>query len=112
MTTMAAKTGDSDPDEKAVVATQAPTSDESVTSREVATDNEQNQDEDKPQLPFSKARCIALVATVTGASFMNVSCPQIFRHVHRTGNQSLSGGGLTSSYRPLGSKPLSSSYQP
>lgn len=24
-------------------------------------------------LPFSKARCIALVATVTGASFMNVS---------------------------------------
>lgn len=24
-------------------------------------------------LPFSKARCIALVATVTGASFLNVS---------------------------------------
>ncbi|KAI1386904.1 drug resistance protein [Hypoxylon trugodes] len=26
---------------------------------------------DKPSLPFSKARCIALVATVTGASFLN-----------------------------------------
>lgn len=26
----------------------------------------------KPTLPFSKARCIALVATVTGASFLNV----------------------------------------
>ena len=25
-----------------------------------------------PGLPFSKARCIALVATVTGASFLNV----------------------------------------
>ncbi|KAI1347619.1 major facilitator superfamily transporter [Xylaria sp. FL0043] len=27
--------------------------------------------EDEPSLPFSKARCIALVATVTGASFLN-----------------------------------------
>jgi hypothetical protein len=26
-----------------------------------------------PGLPFSKARCIALVATLTGASFLNVS---------------------------------------
>ena len=26
------------------------------------------------ELPFSKGRCIALVATVTGASFLNVSC--------------------------------------
>lgn len=26
----------------------------------------------KSNLPFSKARCIALVATVTGASFLNV----------------------------------------
>lgn len=26
----------------------------------------------KPALPFSKARCIGLVATVTGASFLNV----------------------------------------
>lgn len=30
-------------------------------------------DGDKTGLPFSKARCIALVATVTGASFLNVS---------------------------------------
>lgn len=32
-------------------------------------------DDDEPpksDLPFSKARCIALVATVTGASFLNV----------------------------------------
>lgn len=28
--------------------------------------------EQPPQLPFSKARCIALVATLTGASFLNV----------------------------------------
>lgn len=31
-----------------------------------------------PKLPFSKARCIALVATLTGASFMNVSCFSLF----------------------------------
>ncbi len=35
---------------------------------EVAEDNSQNSG-----LPFSKARCIALVATLTGASFLNVS---------------------------------------
>lgn len=29
-------------------------------------------DEQPPPLPFSKARCIALVATVTGAAFLNV----------------------------------------
>lgn len=29
-------------------------------------------DDGKSELPFSKARCIALVATVTGASFLNV----------------------------------------
>lgn len=28
------------------------------------------------RLPFSKARCIALVLTVAGASFLNVSCIQ------------------------------------
>lgn len=32
-------------------------------------------DTEKSTLPFSKARCIALVATVTGASFLNVSIP-------------------------------------
>jgi hypothetical protein len=30
-------------------------------------------DDEHQKLPFSKARCIALVATVTGASFLNVS---------------------------------------
>ena len=30
--------------------------------------------ENPPPLPFSKARCIAIVVTTTGASFMNVSC--------------------------------------
>lgn len=30
-------------------------------------------DDDQPPLPFSKARCIALVATLTGASFLNAS---------------------------------------
>lgn len=28
---------------------------------------------EQPPLPFSKARCIALVATLTGASFLNAS---------------------------------------
>jgi hypothetical protein len=32
-------------------------------------------------LPFSKARCIALVLTVTGASIMNVSCYLQFERV-------------------------------
>ena len=71
---MVPNAGTGSPDEKAVPATavEAPTSAESVTSREVVSDTEQNQDENKSKLPFSKARCIALVATVTGASFMNV----------------------------------------
>jgi hypothetical protein len=34
---------------------------------------EQEQEQEQPPLPFSKARCIALVATVTGAAFLNVS---------------------------------------
>jgi hypothetical protein len=37
---------------------------------EVAEDDSQNL---TSGLPFSKARCIALVATLTGASFLNVS---------------------------------------
>ena len=32
-------------------------------------------DDEQPPLPFSKARCIALVATLTGASFLNVCAP-------------------------------------
>lgn len=30
------------------------------------------------ELPFSKARCITLVATVAGAAFLNVRVPQLF----------------------------------
>lgn len=36
------------------------------------SDLSESGEEDAPALPFSKARCIALVATVTGASFLNV----------------------------------------
>lgn len=32
-------------------------------------------DDEQPPLPFSKFRCIALVATLMGASFLNVSSP-------------------------------------
>jgi hypothetical protein len=35
-------------------------------------------DEQKSGLPFSKLRCIALVLTVTGASFLNVSTTPLF----------------------------------
>lgn len=41
----------------------------SVASSKHGSDGE----DDQPPLPFSKARCIALVATVTGAAFLNVS---------------------------------------
>lgn len=37
-----------------------------------AYDEEEGLEDAKPRLPFSKARCIALVATLTGASFLNV----------------------------------------
>ena len=48
----------------------------SVRTREVvaAAQVEGNEhDDDESKLPMSKARCIALVATVTGAAFLNVS---------------------------------------
>ncbi|TRX93746.1 hypothetical protein FHL15_005422 [Xylaria flabelliformis] len=38
---------------------------------EPTSDVSESGKEDAPPLPFSKARCIALVATVTGASFLN-----------------------------------------
>ncbi|KAI0098616.1 major facilitator superfamily transporter [Nemania sp. FL0031] len=47
-------------DEKEVGVLTEPTSDVSESGKD-----------DEPPLPFSKARCIALVATVTGASFLN-----------------------------------------
>ncbi|CAJ2513031.1 Uu.00g011500.m01.CDS01 [Anthostomella pinea] len=46
----------------------------SAASRPITIGRAGNEDEDgeiKPKLPFSKARSIALVATVTGASFLN-----------------------------------------
>jgi hypothetical protein len=55
--------------------------DESPQRAEAGADLEYQRGQPKPGLhdqpaesglPFSKARCIALVATVTGASFMNV----------------------------------------
>lgn len=39
---------------------------------EPTSDVSESGKDDAPALPFSKARCIALVATVTGASFLNV----------------------------------------
>lgn len=58
-------------EEVVVVGTQVtgPTSDVSESG------GEQHHD-DEPTLPFSKARCIALVATVTGASFLNTLSSQ------------------------------------
>lgn len=37
------------------------------------TDDVSHDDDKQPPLPFSKARCIALVTTLTGASFLNAS---------------------------------------
>lgn len=48
-------------DEKTVGAVTEPTYDVSESG-----------EEDAPALPFSRARCLALVATLTGASFLNV----------------------------------------
>ena len=41
-------------------------------SQDVAYHESESDEEDEEKLPLSKARCIALVATVTGASFLNV----------------------------------------
>ncbi|KAI0538317.1 major facilitator superfamily transporter [Xylaria digitata] len=43
---------------------------------EPTSDVSESGKEDEPALPFSKARCIALVATVTGASFLNTLSSQ------------------------------------
>ncbi|KAK3390818.1 major facilitator superfamily-domain-containing protein [Podospora didyma] len=59
-------------------ASRPPTSDESVkSSQNVVVDNVDDGELDQPPpLPFSKGRCIALVATVTGASFLNTLSAQ------------------------------------
>lgn len=36
-------------------------------------ETEDGKPDEQPPLPFSKARCVALVATLTGASFLNVT---------------------------------------
>lgn len=46
-----------------------------ISSGEDATDGELEAVTRSNELPFSKARCIALVATATGSSFLNVSSP-------------------------------------
>lgn len=51
---------------------------DSVASEEAGGEGEEEPEGDKPVLTLSKARCIALVATVTGASLLNVRfayCP-------------------------------------
>jgi hypothetical protein len=39
----------------------------------VADTSSEYSDDEEPKLPMSKARCIALVLTLTGAAFLNVS---------------------------------------
>lgn len=36
-------------------------------------ETEDGKADEQPPLPFSRARCVALVATLTGASFLNVT---------------------------------------
>lgn len=87
---MASTTVDSANDEKKVISDQdpefgrtgrAPTPDSrSGSIRDVETTGPNGipsaPDDAGSSLPFSKARCIALVATVTGACFLNVSTTQ------------------------------------
>ena len=70
-----------DEKEKELGESRSPTSDRSaspsVRNQEhanPANEEPHDDDDDEPKLPMSKARCIALVATVTGAAFLNVSC--------------------------------------
>jgi len=50
-----------------------PNSENSEVSHAARAAQENDQNLTPGHLPFSKARCIALVATLTGASFLNVS---------------------------------------
>lgn len=82
---MAASTADGALDEKKAVSAReaecggvVPTATSGAKSGSVrgdgpgADDAVQSPGEPGPALPFSRARCIALVGTVTGASFLNV----------------------------------------
>lgn len=66
--------GDMFEKEVEVVQAQQPLSvqDMEIGAREGGNDGGDGED-NASGLPFSKARCIALVATVTGAAFLNVS---------------------------------------
>lgn len=47
-----------------------------ISSDLAGTDTDTDTDEhEEPPLPYSKARCVALVVTTTGAAFTNVSIP-------------------------------------
>jgi hypothetical protein len=50
-----------------------PSSGGSEVGDDIAEASEDDNPNPTPRLPFSKARCIALVVTLTGASFLNVS---------------------------------------
>ena len=64
------------PEVKALPAASVPEPGAEIREKSPAEQAEQVDDsestDDSPPLPFSKARCIAVVATTTGASFMNV----------------------------------------
>lgn len=68
---------------------QRPISDESEVSDDVAEVTEDADQSLTSELPFSNARCIALVATLTGASFLNVS--PAFRNTGTGRSGSLTG---------------------
>ncbi|KFA78168.1 hypothetical protein S40288_01356 [Stachybotrys chartarum IBT 40288] len=70
------KPSEADHPEKQSTATTRPQQDtQNAQAADHLDDQGQDEDIEKPVLPFSKARCIALVATVTGAAFLNVTCP-------------------------------------
>ncbi|KAL2128949.1 hypothetical protein VTI74DRAFT_8416 [Chaetomium olivicolor] len=62
--------------DKASGALQQPNSEDSEASDTVPELAEEADRTSTPKLPFSKARCIALVATLTGASFLNTLSAQ------------------------------------
>lgn len=64
-------TMDPAPDEKRIPVSEQGAPAEQHTAESVASTNEDSEDE-QPKLPMSKARCIALVLTLTGAAFLNV----------------------------------------
>ena len=61
--------------EKINVSKRAPAADDGVfrqAEQPIPISAVDTQDDKEPELPLSRAKCIALVATVTGAAFLNV----------------------------------------